>query len=143
MHSIFSWYFLALEGRISRREFLPGYIGLVVVDLLVVHVGTRLLDSGPVYYHGSRPPFDWLGLYVRLAVYLVSAWPFAAILVKRLHDLNISGRWAFAYFAVIPACHALGISYWFPNLLIVVALSAIPGSSGENRFGAVPPRKSV
>jgi uncharacterized membrane protein YhaH (DUF805 family) len=138
MPSIFSWYFLALEGRISRREFFPGYIGLVLVDIFAVHVGTRLFDAGPVYYYGSKPPLDWVGLYVRLAVYLVSAWPFAAILVKRLHDLNISGRWAFAYFAVAPACHALGISYWLPNLLIVAALSAIPGSSGDNRFGAAP-----
>jgi uncharacterized membrane protein YhaH (DUF805 family) len=142
MRPILTWYFLSLEGRISRREFPLGFIGLVLVDMFAVRIGIRLLDTGPVYYYGSSPPFDRLAFYVRLAVFFISLWPLTALLVKRLHDLNISGRWALAYFGVAPAAHALGIPYWLPSLFIVVALSAIPGSSGNNRFGSAPPTRT-
>jgi hypothetical protein len=37
-----------------------------------------------------NPPVDWSILHNLL---LVSLWPLAAILVKRLHDLNLSGWW--------------------------------------------------
>jgi uncharacterized membrane protein YhaH (DUF805 family) len=92
----------------------------------------------PGYYDGI-PPFD--GSIVRTLLSL-SLWPFAAIVVKRLHDFNISGWWALAILAFPHLTRALGIPYWIPYLLVAATLSALPAWPGDNRFGPDPLRRS-
>src|SRR5262245_19398086 len=96
MHSAFTWFFLSMKGRIGRQEFALGLFGLVLIDMLVMRIG-RLVDSGPQYYVGAPPPAGWP---VLLMLIVASLWPFAAILVKRLHDFNLSGWWALAILAI-------------------------------------------
>jgi uncharacterized membrane protein YhaH (DUF805 family) len=76
--------------------------------------------------------------------FAILLWPFVAISVKRLHDLNISGWWLVAA-AIIP--FASRITYIGPAtlwLIAVVLLGFIPGKSGSNRFGNDPlPRTGV
>jgi uncharacterized membrane protein YhaH (DUF805 family) len=58
--------------------------------------------------------------------------------VKRLHDLNVSGWWMLAAFAIAPVSSATNISVWIIMLLVVAILSLLPGTSGHNRFGNDP-----
>jgi uncharacterized membrane protein YhaH (DUF805 family) len=58
--------------------------------------------------------------------------------VKRLHDLNVSGWWMLAAFAIAPVSSAINISVWIIMLLVVAILSLLPGTSGHNRFGNDP-----
>ncbi|RZN01816.1 hypothetical protein CWO91_32820 [Bradyrhizobium genosp. SA-3] len=134
MHSAFIWYFLSMKGRIGRQEFALGLFGLVLIDMLVVRMGRKLADSGPRHYN-VNPPVDWSILHILL---LVSLWPLAAILVKRLHDFNLSGWWALTIFAIPHIDRALGVPYWLPYLLVAATLSALPGWPGDNRFGPDP-----
>jgi uncharacterized membrane protein YhaH (DUF805 family) len=140
MHSAFLWYFLSLKGRISRQEFGLGLFGLVLFDMLLVRIGPKLASSGPQYYNGV-PPVDWSGLHILL---VVSMWPLAAILVKRLHDFNLSGWWALTTLAMPHMDRVFSIPYWLPYLLAAATLSVLPGRPGDNRFGRDPlPRKQI
>ncbi|MCP1844723.1 uncharacterized membrane protein YhaH (DUF805 family) [Bradyrhizobium sp. USDA 4524] len=134
MLSTFSWFFLSVKGRISRQEFSLGFFGLMLVDMLVIRVGVRL-DPGPRYYDSSPPADD---LSVLRLLLMLSLWPFAAILVKRLHDLNVSGWWALTILAIPHLAAALHVKYWIPYLALVATLSVLPGSKGDNRFGRDP-----
>ena len=134
MLSTFSWFFLLVKGRISRQEFSLGFFGLVLVDILVIRIGIKL-GSGPRYYTDS-PPDDDISILRMLLI--ASLWPFAAIVVKRLHDLNVSGWWALAILVVPHLASALHVKYWIPYLAIVATLSVLPGSKGDNRFGRDP-----
>lgn len=131
MLSTFIWFFLSVKGRIGRQEFGLGFLGLVLVDLLVIRVGTKL-DSSPRDY-GSNAPADDLSV-LRLLL-MLSLWPFAAILVKRLHDLNVSGWWALTLLGMPHIAAALHVKYWIPYLALVATLSVLAGSKGDNRFG--------
>jgi uncharacterized membrane protein YhaH (DUF805 family) len=135
MHPGFIWYFLSMKGRIGRQEFGLGLFGLVLIDMLVVRIGLKL-DSGPRYYD-VNPPLD--GSVLRTLL-LFSLWPAAAILVKRLHDFNSSGRWALTILAIPHLAHALGIPYWIFYLLVGATLTVLPGQHGDNRFGPDPSR---
>jgi uncharacterized membrane protein YhaH (DUF805 family) len=132
MHSNFIWYFLSLKGRIGRQEFCLGVFGLVLIDALVVRIGVKL-DSGPQYYNGANPPFNGSILHALLVAML---WPFAAILVKRLHDFNISGWWGLSILLIPHAAQVLGIPYWLFYLSVAATLGALPGRPGVNRFGS-------
>jgi uncharacterized membrane protein YhaH (DUF805 family) len=136
MPSGFIWYFLSMKGRIGRQEFGLGLVGLLLIDMLVVRIGVKLTDSGPRYYNVTVP-LDGSVLHLFL---IVSLWPLAAILVKRLHDFNMSGGWALIILAISHLGEALGIPYWIPHLLVAATLSALPGRSGDNRFGPDPHR---
>jgi uncharacterized membrane protein YhaH (DUF805 family) len=135
MLSTFIWYFLSPKGRISRQEFSLGLFGLVLVDMLIMRIGLKF-GSAPRYYDTRPPPADDIsGLHLLL---MVSLWPFAAILVKRLHDLNVSGWWALTILGIPHLAGALHIKYWIFYLVIVATLSALPGFMGDNRFGVDP-----
>lgn len=134
MHSAFTWLFLSTKGRIGRQEFALGLFALILVDMLIVRIGVRLVDSGPQYYVVT-PPSDVSFLRVLL---LMSLWPFAAILAKRLHDLNRSGWWALAMLTVPHLTKAVAIPGWIPYLLVSATLSVLPGQEGDNRFGLDP-----
>ena len=91
----FAWYFLSLKGRISRQEFWLGQALLIVLVLLLEIKLTA-------YFLAMRQPEsgvwsrDALELTLALPFYFISAvlfWPVTAIVVKRLHDLNLSGWW--------------------------------------------------
>lgn len=141
MHSIFAWYFLSLTGRIKRQEFSLGYFGLLAMCGLL----TRLLTEVAFFNTAGR---NWR--YEELAValslpflfaILTLIWPFVAITVKRLHDLNLSGWWALLALAIPFAARLIGVHPSTLLLMSFVLLASLPGSSGNNRFG-VDPRAS-
>jgi uncharacterized membrane protein YhaH (DUF805 family) len=68
--------------------------------------------------------------YVGLIIMLLWLWPALALIIKRLHDRNLSG-W-FAATLLIPVVNA-GFAIW---MFIVVGF--IKGTTGGNRFGEDP-----
>lgn len=133
------------SGRSSRAELAVAFIAA----LFFVPLGTlALMLAG-----ASSGPWPVLGLN------LVSALPFPALLVRRLHDQNRTGWWAgLALFGYglwltralvagaqgIDARIALDRLIWpldwlaiAANLAIVTML-VLPGTRGPNRFGPDP-----
>ena len=140
----FAWFFLSLRGRVSRQEFWLGYVGVVVVALILA----RLLPyaSGDLYFIPSDPldneawqdaplSFGWLEF-----ISLVLTWPIIAIYAKRLHDLNLSAWWLL----LLPAVTFVAGMSMFSRLhlavycLLILVLGFLPGSHGPNRFGEDP-----
>ena len=138
MYSIFVWYFLSLTGRIKRQEFALGYFGLLATGGLL----TRLLTE-VAFFNTAGRTWRYEELMVALSLpflfaILILIWPFAAITVKRLHDLNRSGWWVLLALAIPFAARPIGVSPSTLLLMAFVLLASLPGSSGDNRFGIDP-----
>lgn len=139
MYSVFAWYFLSLQGRVSRQEFRLGYLGLLIVNAMLVRIVYRITVPPVIYYHGSNAPD--VNLLLRGPVLLAIAiviWPLIAVFVKRLHDLDVSGWWMLATLAIPLVSRAVNVNAWTIFLLIAVFLSFVPGAAGDNRFGRSP-----
>ncbi|GAA0752153.1 DUF805 domain-containing protein [Ideonella azotifigens] len=104
--------FFSPKGRISRRGFWGGMLGLAALGIVL---GALLNIAG---FHGER---------VEGLVNLLLAWPAFAVSAKRWHDRDRSAWWVLV--ALIPVVGFL----W---LLVVNGL--LPGMKGDNRFGPPP-----
>jgi len=117
--------FFSLQGRINR---IPFWIGILVLSAVIwgplLLFGTMLPPNVPPASYGPILEAS-AGLIALLWLFLVVFGDFP-ICVKRLHDLNMSGWWIL--FKFIP----LG------NLLLVLMLGVVKGTSGPNRFGPDP-----
>lgn len=141
----FSWFFLSFKGRIARQEFWLGYVGLIVVVLLL----RRPLDDLALSLLRPRSgPWSFRDLQLAFALsklFLVAAtsWPLAAICVKRLHDLNLSAWWLIVLPLIAVFSEATGLGRLHIPLLITLAvLGFVPGSQGYNRFDTEPATRS-
>ena len=139
------------QGRATRTE-LASYILSAVFVTLAVSFATALFASYPVRALVSD------GLTVLLAI------PVLALLVRRLHDQDRSGKlvwlaiFAFAVWLVrmvianvagMDARIAFDRMTWlldwaaiFANLAAVI-LAILPGTAGPNRFGPDPRQRST
>jgi uncharacterized membrane protein YhaH (DUF805 family) len=79
-------------------------------NFLVILTAMLLRDDGSIVV------LAWLGLAI----------PNLAVGVRRLHDINMSGWWLLL--SLIP----------FLGSLIMFVFALIPGTEGDNRFGADP-----
>jgi uncharacterized membrane protein YhaH (DUF805 family) len=114
---VFPW----LAGRSSRREYWV-YVGLLLIISYSIHA----------------PPI--IGLVLTLALIWVQ--------IRRLHDFGWHWRWALvaaaAPLVVLPLMiiaseeTVVGVGAMVV-LPIVILIGAVPGNSGDNRFGPPPP----
>ena len=140
----FAWFFLSLHGRVSRQEFLLGYIGIVVVALILARALPH--HSGAVYFipgealrdEATRSALSWLGWLGLISLAL--SWPVIAIYAKRLHDLNLSAWWLLLLPAVTFVAGTSGLDgvNVVAYCLLLVAFGFLPGSNGPNRCGEDP-----
>ena len=136
-----TWYFLSLKGRISRQEFWLGYVGLILVLLLLrrpfQEFGLYLLQpEGRPWQREELELALWMPVVVAATIAL---WPICAIYAKRLHDLNISGWWLLALPAITMIENVARLDEW--NVLALAAVAVfglLPGNPGSNRFGDDP-----
>ncbi len=146
-------FFFSLKGRVSRRAIwwfvLPVEAATDIImygwrHLRPVAQGTSI-DDAIVYA-------SVIGL-----IKLMFLWPVFAVLVKRLHDCNVTGLIALPRFLPFVAIigTAIGVLYIrgidmlyvgsYINLgatiylgLLILVLAFLPGSKGANRFGPHP-----
>jgi uncharacterized membrane protein YhaH (DUF805 family) len=138
----------SFQGRIGRRDYwiAVGWAHLALIGSVI----PRMLQSMLVGYPSTR--IDFLGRVlglslaaVALGVVLFYFWLLSAALVKRLHDLNLSGWIApvlliSVIFARVLSERLLGaVSVIFlVGIAFLVVLGAAKGTRGPNRFGADP-----
>jgi uncharacterized membrane protein YhaH (DUF805 family) len=117
---IMGWLLFSFKGRIGRGKywfgmflfyayvFLAGIIGILVLEL----------DFGP-----------WM-----IFAILPGIWAIWAVYIKRLHDLNLSGKWMFVLVSLgIVLPHSLvGELLLFVPMIV---LGSWPGIKEVNRFG--------
>jgi uncharacterized membrane protein YhaH (DUF805 family) len=104
--------FFSFEGRISRLAF---WLGILVISIIFV-----LSNSSFVILWGRRQLPDGVRYAVLAAILF---WPFAALLVKRFHDLDKSG-WR-ALLILIPL-----VQLWF-----IIEVCFVGSEEHHNRFG--------
>jgi uncharacterized membrane protein YhaH (DUF805 family) len=99
--------FFGFTGRISRSQFWMGLLVITLIELATMRI------LGVPFFPEEMNPFP-----VRLrdfAIQLVTLYPTAAILVKRLHDRQYPGK------------HAV----WFVGLALVVLVTSLAGLTGD------------
>ncbi|MET0971370.1 MAG: DUF805 domain-containing protein [Tardiphaga sp.] len=142
MNSIFFWFFLSRTGRISRLEFRLGYLGLLAVNVVL----TRMVDYFVFYGRSGfaspwdRSALDHAMIFPLLSVTIILFWPFVAVFIKRLHDINLSGWWWFGTLAIPFVAAIVRLSPTTGFIIMLVVLGSLSGSNGPNRFGPPPPR---
>lgn len=140
----FAWFFLSLRGRVSREEFWLGYIGIVVLALILMRLVPDTGDAASFLSGGERDaeilqdgsiPFGWQE-FISLAL----TWPIIAIYAKRLHDLDLSGWWLLLLPAItfVAGLTLFGRLHVAAYCLLILVLGFLPGSHGANRFGKDP-----
>lgn len=124
------------HGRIGRPAFI-GYIvfiGFFIFGLIVYSISTAGNDRTKIISAMSSAAF---------LLAMVALWPFAALLIKRLHDLNRSA-WHCLWLAALWFLCLLGDSLPDPVAIMVEIASAgtamwlfaVPGNAGPNFYGA-------
>jgi uncharacterized membrane protein YhaH (DUF805 family) len=138
--------YTSFQGRLRRGQALVRH----AATLLLVLPPTVLLSLlFEVVGWRDGPPL-LLSLIFALVTY-----PTSSLIVRRFHDVGISGWWAAPYVALLALMCALParlyFTLWFSPALIAVqvavglfsfAIVLCPGAKGENRFGP-PPQPSV
>jgi uncharacterized membrane protein YhaH (DUF805 family) len=138
----FAWLFLSLRGRISRQEYWLGYLGLIVLYIALIKL------SAPLFLEWQRPlgrtwwyrnELDAAMALPKLWLAAAFTWPMATLYVKRLHDMNLSAWWLFALPLLSLLASTLNASpLQYTMWACVVGLGVLPGTRGDNRFGADP-----
>ncbi len=100
--------YFSLRGRKSREQYWHFFLFAIVACFCVC-------------IFSPEDDFGLLGLF-----FLAMAWPCVSNIVRRLHDINRSG-W-------------LGLLCCIPlaGLIAIVAIGAIEGSDGDNKYGPKP-----
>jgi uncharacterized membrane protein YhaH (DUF805 family) len=114
---------LTFKGRVRRKLFFP-LAGLSTL-LLYDWAGSYMLTKKTVI--GSVDPTALTALpLLWLALGGAALWLLISMTVRRLHDTGHSGKWA--ALSLLP-----GVA-----VLMLLALSFIPGEDGENEYGPDP-----
>jgi uncharacterized membrane protein YhaH (DUF805 family) len=128
--------YLSFEGRLARLPFFGRgvFLGVVAAALAMASI--------PFF---SREGLSWgLGLLIVVAALVLLAVGSLSLIVRRLHDLGLSGYHAIWVFAAETVW--VPLSYGPPEVMLAgLPLAAVglwllfwPGNRGPNRFGEKP-----
>ncbi|NHZ88544.1 DUF805 domain-containing protein [Massilia sp. CCM 8733] len=123
----------SMEGRIGRLRamayslliFLPMVALAIVIPLLGIKDGNGVMAV--------------IGISV-----IVSAIFCVRLMVLRMHDVNLSGKWIIGFMLAVAVCGAAGgkefatfgsVIFW---LGMIIIYCFIPGTDGDNDFGDAP-----
>lgn len=111
---------LDFHGRSSRREVWIFHLMVVFASVLLAignSVTLEIISADAVNY-------VFVALFIMLMA--LSAFPYASLFARRMHDLGYSGWWALIL--LVPLVGGL----------VLLALFLMPGNPDSNRFGAPP-----
>lgn len=126
--------YLSFQGRLSRGPYFIRGIQLAIFAIIPFIASIMLFKSGNVLW--------WVGVAVIVATIGVFAIGQASLIVRRLHDLGLSGYHAIwigaAEFAGTFLSHATAHVAVLASPVVVINLWLLfyPGHRGVNRFGA-------
>lgn len=129
------------SGRANRAKFwLIPLVPLAAIVLLVM-----------LSIPGSDSPFTGFGGLLLPVVMLIAMWVGIAVTVRRLHDRNKSGHWAWLYLGAPAILNGLDAATGNPGNVTVVTLIGfaitlwylvdcgfIKGTQGPNKYGPDP-----
>jgi len=96
--------YLSTDGRLSRKQFWLGFLGLlalsIVLNLLSTPLGYSLAGGIPALDPGADPAAIAVamgevmrrGAWLGLVLFLILAYPLYCLCVKRRHDRDSAGR---------------------------------------------------
>lgn len=136
--------FFRRDGRLNRLRYFKRNVVLFVVELIILTVittaGTNDLDE---FSQGSLIVFKVVSIAVMI--------PFCCLMIRRLHDLNMSETLAYVSFALIVVSILMDGKDMLktePTLLedvlntvnFIISLYVLfwPGTNGDNRYGSDP-----
>lgn len=102
------FYYLEVDGRLSQAQFWQGFLPILVLVLL--------LNACSTYLPGE----------LFAVLFLLTLFPTIILLIKRSHDIGLSGNY----------CWLLAVPIL--NVFVLLTLLLLWGTPGENRFGADP-----
>jgi uncharacterized membrane protein YhaH (DUF805 family) len=135
---------VSVHGRLGRLRFMAWNMALVLVELPFIVIFLAMLEK-----EGGLPTLWQPFLMIAVASCIV----YVCFIIRRLHDINLSGWWALLVFIgnagagyqiklAMSADSALILSSGVP-LLTLALLCAIPGSAGTNNYDSPPPPNNV
>ena len=126
------WALFGFDGRLSRQSY---WLALVFVWLVGKIALTPYADLFTTMLQGGDPEeLDGLvSTPIPLIILAVVSFSQLAIIVKRLHDRDLTGWFALALAVPIIPLH----------LVLVIVLGVIPGSPGANRFAVATDSRPV
>jgi uncharacterized membrane protein YhaH (DUF805 family) len=128
--------FTSFNGRISRSDFFVHLCSAYLFSGALMGLGIALLSSG------TAIAFLYGILIIALAV-MAAIWSTAALLIRRMHDLNLSAGHAACVYGVDLIAFALAA--YNPSIGVVVIVFVVgtsiwflskSGTPGRNRFGS-------
>ena len=152
----------SFEGRIGRGQFWFGAIVVLFAALVIgavliaLGLGVATTETGTVQVNGgAASAFErksWtLSPWPGLILAVVTAYPFAAVGVKRRKDrdfsgIDVLGFWVISlimqFLAVVglggQVTAMVGIALFVWAICLFIVLGVLPGTNGSNRFGPDP-----
>jgi uncharacterized membrane protein YhaH (DUF805 family) len=145
------------SGRSRRMEYwMFQLFNLIVVALCYALIlgggGYRLLLGGLAAANNQSPgtelsgvaapgPIFWVGVAV-LAIYALATFiPSIAVIVRRLHDRNMSGWYLLGFIVaviVLSLIPVIGQILVFAGEIGYIVIMALPGTAGPNKYGPDP-----
>ena len=145
------WLF-TFYGRIGRGRWWAAFLVQVISVVVAGFFAGLITPSG----RGGGPPVDGGNIpaaAIMIAAFAAATWISLATSVKRLHDLGASGWWIIPLYLASTAGSAIsnaapagdgpeGLALTVVGLVLtfgpIIYLGAVPGQSGDNRFGPDP-----
>jgi uncharacterized membrane protein YhaH (DUF805 family) len=141
------------SGRSRRMEFwmyqlLCVIVGVVLYALILAGGGWSLLNAagpdgvatGQELQAFTLSPLGWVGVILLCLWGLGTIIPSLAVMVRRLHDRDMSGWYllGFIVVAIVLSMIPLGAILVFLLEIGWIVLMALPGTPGPNKYGPDP-----
>jgi len=137
----------ALEGRMGRLSYQAGILVLVLAIFVVMFVCSLVFafSSSSLMMMATGQGIGMGSMLFFILIILVFLGAMILLSVRRLHDINLSGLWILIPVAIGLSAAILGhagltfapVISGLINGLFSLALAAIPGTAGDNRFGPI------
>lgn len=146
--------YFSIKGRASRSEYW-NFVLFAVLIMILVTVGITVLATNLIRNSQTPEAATVLALLVVVVIYIFAfAIPLLTLLVRRLHDIGLSGIWVGIVFglgvaanlisaAQVTSADSLNPVIGIANISSFVLLGASlwPSQPRTNKYGVQPPRR--
>jgi len=143
--------YATFSGRAARSEYWWFVLFSYVLNLIIYvpcmaasgyfSMTSAALSGDPATMQAAVGQVSWGWMAIPFIFILAMFLPSLAVLVRRLHDRNLSGWWVLGFIVggtIISFIPLLGIIIYFAMMIGAIVILALPGDVGANRFGANP-----